>query len=219
MNESRATEQVKAIGQSAEVKTVYRVLSARVAIFSGVLAVGTGIYQIWRGQHGGVLQGNTFYWDWVKVLIAVAAFGVVLLWSKTKGTGNPFWSTGMRRVVLAFTPAMLAGAVVSYEMVSGYDEYELCALIWVLFYGVALLAVRQVVPRALRGPGWIFLISGLVITLVWRRYGAALAPQLGVGEAETAAAIMVVTFGLLHLLHGAFVLLGKGSDDKVYSRQ
>jgi len=202
MNESRATGQVKAIGQSAESMAAYRVLSARVAIFSGVLAVGTGIYQIWRGQHGGVLLGNTFYWDWVKVLLAVAAFAVVLLWMKAKGDGKPFCSTGMRRVVLAFSPAMLAGAVVSYEMVSGYDEYELCVLSWVLFYGVALLAVGQVVPRPLRGPGWNFFITGLVITLVWRRYGAALAPQLGVGEAETAAAIMVVTFGLLHLVHG-----------------
>ncbi len=219
MNELRATEQVKVIGQSAEAIAAYRVLAARVAIFSGVLAVATGIYQIWRAEHGGVLQGNAFYWDWVKVLIAVAAFGVVLLWSKAKGTGKPFWSTGIRRVVLAFAPAMLAGAVVSYEMVSGYDEYELCALCWVLFYAVALLAVRQVVPRPLRGPGWFFLISGLVITLVWRRYGAALTPQLGVGEAETAAAIMVVTFGLLHLVHGAVLLLGKDSEGKVDSRQ
>ena len=218
MNESRASGQVKAIGQSAEAMAAYRVLAGRVAIFSGVLAVATGIYQAWRGQHGGTLQGDTFYWDWVKVLIAVAAFGAVLLWRNAKGTGKPFWSTGMRRVVLAFLPAMLAGAVVSYAMVSIYD-YELCALCWILFYAVALLAVRQVVPRSLRGPGWLFLISGLVITLAWRRYGPALAPQLGVDEVQAAAVIMVVTFGLLHLIYGAVVLLGKDSDGKVDSGQ
>ena len=218
MNESRMTGGVNAIGQGVEAMAAYRLLAGRVALFSGVLAVGMGTYQVWRGQHGGLLQGDMFYWDWVKVLIAVAAFGAVLLWRNAKDTGQPFWSRGMRRVVLAFLPAMLAGAVVSYAMVSIYD-YELCALCWILFYGVALLAVRQIVPRSLRGPGWLFLISGLVITLVWRRYGPALAPQLGVDEAQAAAVIMVVTFGLLHLMYGAAVLLGKDSDGKVDSGQ
>ena len=218
MTESRMTGGVQAIGQGVEATAAYRLLAGRVAIFSGVLAMGMGIYQVRRGQHGGVLQDDIFYWDWVRVLIVVVAFGAVLLWRNAKGSGKPFWSTGMRRVVCAFLPAMLAGAVVSYAMVSIYD-YELCALCWILFYAVALLAVRQVVPRSLRGPGWLFLISGLVITLVWRRYGPALAPQLGVNEAQAAAAIMVVTFGLLHLMYGAVVLLGKDSDGKVDSGQ
>ena len=212
MHESSREEKVDAAGQNAEVIARYRVFVARVCILSGCLAVGMGTYQIWTGQNGGVLQGKMFYWDWIKVLAVVIAFGVAAWWRLARATAKPFWLPGMRRSVIAFLPALLAGAVVSYEIAAGYDEFELCALCWVMCYGAGLLSVWPIVPRSLRGPGWKFLVTGAFITFFWRRYGAALAPQFGVGEAESAAAIMVLSFGLLHLAHGATLLLGKGND-------
>lgn len=207
---------MNAAGHNSETIAHYRAFVARLCILSGCLAVGMGIYQIWIGQDSGVWQGKRFYWDWVKVLAAVIVFGVVLWWRLVRATGTPFWPAGIRRVGCAFLPALFAGAVVSYEIASGYDEFELCALSWVMCYGVALLSVRQVVPSPLHGPGWRFLISGMLITFFWRQYGAALAPQLGVGEVESAAAIMVLSFGLLHLVHGATLLLSKGNDHRMF---
>ncbi|MCP4849917.1 MAG: hypothetical protein GY899_18415 [Verrucomicrobiaceae bacterium] len=211
MLESSGHAKGDSVRRNAGVIARYRGFVARVCILAGCLAVGMGVYQVWIGQNGGALQGKSFYWDWVKVLAVVLIFAIAMWWRLVRATGLPFWSKGMRRVVIAFFPSLLAGAVVSYEIVAGYDEFELCALCWVMCYGAGLLSVRQIAPRSLRGPGWAFLIAGALITFFWSRYGAALAPQLGVGEAESAAGIMVLSFGLLHLVHGVALLLGKGN--------
>lgn len=198
---------MKAAGDNAEVIGHYRTLIARLCILSGCLAVAMGIYQAWIGQDGRVLQGRRFYLEWISVLGVVLVSGGGLWWRLARATGKPFWSSGTRRVLFAFLPALLTGAVVSYEIASGYDEFELCVLCWVMCYAAGLLSIRQVLPPFLQLPGWKFLVTGMLIAFFWRRYGAALAPQFGVSEAESAAAIMVLSFGLLHLVHGTTMFL------------
>ena len=71
-------------------------------------------------------------------------------------------------------------------------------------------------PRSLRRLGWSFLIFGIIIFLVWMKYGPAFSPGLGIhGPVGAAGIIMMLTFGLLHLIYGFSVLLRKGEKDPV----
>jgi hypothetical protein len=189
----------------------YRTLTGLLCILTGVLATGMGIFHFLLGQEGRLLQGMRFYWDWMGVLAFIFVSGFCMWWRMVRSTGKPFWPEGSRRYLFAFIAPLVAGSIVSYELASGYDEFELCALCWVMCYGAGLVSVRQIAPVSLPLPGgWKFLITGALVTFFWRRYGAAFAPQLGVGEPAAAAVIMILCFGLFHLVQGAMLLLGKG---------
>ena len=211
-----AAEHLKLIRGMMERATVYRAVSAPAAIFGGVLACATGGYFIVRASGGdGMVRGAEFFWTWVGVLLMVDVFNTVLLWRKAGAAGEPLFSPGLRLAAFSVAPALLAGGVLSYEVITGYDEFELCVLAWVLCYGVALLAMGGVAPRSLRRLGWLFVAAGVLLFLVWRNFGAAVKPQLGIGEVESASWIMIATFGLLHLVHGAGVLLRRGASEEV----
>ena len=95
------------------------------------------------------------------------------------------------------------------------QEVELCALVWVLCYGVAILAMGGAAPRSLRRLGWAFLISGCIIFLGWMKYGPAISARLGINELGAGAMMMMMTFGLLHLAQGFGVLLRREEKDPV----
>ena len=95
------------------------------------------------------------------------------------------------------------------------QEIELCALVWILCYGVAILSMGGAAPRSLRRLGWAFLISGSVIFLVWMKYGPAMSAILGINTLGAGAVMMMLTFGLLHLVHGVGVLLRKEEKNPV----
>ena len=202
---------MKATRGKTRVISDYRGLIGSLCILSGVLAAGMGIFHFLLGQEGRLLQGIRFYWDWMGVLAFILLCGGCMWWRMTRLTGKAFWPKGSGRFICAFLAPLVAGGIVSYELVSGYDEFELCALCWVMCYGAALVSVRQIAPVSLPVPGgWKFLFVGALVTFFWRSYGAAFAPQLGVGELEAGAAIMILCFGILHLVQGAVLLLTKG---------
>ncbi len=189
----------------------FRTLAGLLCILTGVLATGMGIFHFTLGQEGYLLHGMRFYRDWMGVMAFIVVSGFCMWWRMVRSTGKSLWPEGSRRYLFAFLAPLVAGSIVSYELASGYDEFELCALCWVMCYGAGLVSVRQVAPVSLPLPGgWKFLIAGALITFFWRSYGAAFAPQLGVGEPEAAAVIMILCFGLFHLVQGAMFLLGKG---------
>ncbi len=77
----------------------------------------------------------------------------------------------------------------------GGAELDL-VVVWVLFYGLALLSTGLFAPRSLAILGWAFLLTGLSVPAV-----------LNANEdfsANLPLAIMAVTFGLYHLIYAAF---------------
>jgi hypothetical protein len=76
----------------------------------------------------------------------------------------------------------------------GGQELEL-VVIWVVFYGLALLSTALFAPRSLAILGWAFLLTGLTIpTLI------NLVDELA-GDVPTV--VMGLTFGLYHLIYAA----------------
>ena len=214
MSESAAAaEHLKMIRGMMERATIYRAISAPAAIFGGVLAILAGGYFIWCEHRNAPATATEYFWIWVGVLLLVYVFNTLLLWRRAKAEREPFFSSGMRHVCLVFGPAMLAGGLISHEVVTKHSDFELCSLVWILCYAAALLAMGGVAPRSLRRLGWAFLSAGLVFFVVPKCTGKPIGEMLGLRQLGTASAMMIITFGLMHLGHGAGVLLRKGKTN------
>ena len=213
-NSDHALEHLKVIRGMMEKATVYRVLSAPAAIFGGFLAILIGYYFFAQDQKEIYLSGYHFFWTWVVALVVADSFNGFLLFRRARKEGINFLSAGLKHTCFACAPAAIAGGIISYEVVE--QEVELCALVWILCYGVAILAMGGAAPRSLRRLGWSFLIFGIIIFLVWMKYGPAFSPGLGIhGPVGAAGIIMMLTFGLLHLIYGFGVLLSKEEKESV----
>ncbi|NCG27678.1 MAG: hypothetical protein GWP42_09070 [Verrucomicrobiales bacterium] len=208
-----ALEHLKVIRGMMEKATVYRALSAPAAIFGGFLAMSIGFYFFYQDQVEIYVSGYKFFWTWAIALIIGDSFNGFLLFRRARKEGVNFLSSGLKHTCFACAPAAIAGRIISYEVVE--QEIELCALVWVPCYGVAILSMGAAAPRSLRRLGWAFLISGCIIFLVWMKYGPAISALLGINTLGAGAMIMMLTFGLLHLLHGFGVLLRKEEKDPV----
>ena len=213
-NSDHALEHLKVIRGMMEKATVYRALSAPAAIFGGFLAILIGCYFFVQDQKEIYLSGYHFFWTWVVALVVGDSFNGFLLFRRARKEGINFFSAGLKHTCFACAPAAIAGGIISYEVVE--QEVELCALVWILCYGVAILAMGGAAPRSLRRLGWSFLIFGIIIFLVWMKYGPAFSPGLGIhGPVGAAGIIMMLTFGLLHLIYGFGVLLSKEEKDPI----
>ena len=208
-----ALEHLKVIRGMMEKATIYRALSAPAAIFGGLLAMLIGFYFLYHDQKEIYVSGYKFFWTWAIALIIGDCFNGFLLFRRARKEGVTFLSSGLKHTCFACAPAAIAGGIISYEVVE--QEIELCALVWILCYGVAILSMGGAAPRSLRRLGWAFLISGSVIFLVWMKYGPAMSAILGINTLGAGAVMMILTFGLLHLVHGVGVLLRKEEKNPV----
>ena len=208
-----ALEHLKVIRGMMEKANIYRALSAPAAIFGGALAMLIGLYFFVQDQREIYVSGYEFFWTWVIALVIGDSFNGFLLFRRARKEGVNFFSSGLKHTCFACAPAAIAGGIISYEVVE--QEVELCALVWVLCYGVAILAMGGAAPRSLRRLGWAFLISGCIIFLGWMKYGPAISARLGINEIGAGAMMMMMTFGLLHLAQGFGVLLRREEKDPV----
>jgi hypothetical protein len=82
----------------------------------------------------------------------------------------------------------------------------LAVIIWILCYGLGLLATASFSPRSLTRLGWAFIIAGLAIFFVWAANSDVLMLPSDVGPASLA---MGLTFGLLHVVYALAVSLSR----------
>ncbi|MFT5856328.1 MAG: hypothetical protein ACI8XO_003581, partial [Verrucomicrobiales bacterium] len=187
-----AADHLKIIRSLMQRATVYRAISAPAAIFGGIIALVTGLvmaqrapapatgkpdgmvcdaFSTTRFQFEGAIDPMTFFSIWLGVLIIVAIFNATLLWRGSQLRSELFFSSGMRLALHATAPPMLAGGVVSYILIEVGGSMTVCALLWVVFYSLALLAARSFAPRSMRWLGWMFFCAGLGLFVLMRLFG------------------------------------------------
>jgi drug/metabolite transporter (DMT)-like permease len=96
---------------------------------------------------------------------------------------------------------VLAGGLVIW-----LQNLTLGALIWVLCYGLALLATASFSPKSLTRLGWAFVIAGLVLFLAWASNGEVRDLRTDLGPASL---VMALTFGLLHVVYAIAVFVSR----------
>jgi hypothetical protein len=125
---------------------------------------------------------------------ADAAFSVVVGFIttalKARKAGQPLWSGPVRKFSLGFAPAIVAGAVLTLELLAR-GEYGLLPALWLLLYGAGLAAGGAFSVSIVPVMGAAFMTLGAV---------AVLSPD------EWGRWYMIGGFGVLHLVFGVVLM-------------
>lgn len=200
---SNAEQDLRVIRSLMERATVYRAISAPAALVAGLLSIfaAGGIYAL-------ALHGRMFAAVWMVVLVIAAATNGFFIWREARNDSRPFISSGMRLALRAIAPNLLIPAAVTvWFFTTGYmgaAEQEL-VVVWIAFYGLALLSTGLFAPRSLVYLGCAFLLSALAIPAVRNAVGdlPARLPNFAMG----------ITFGLYHLIYAVCAWPRKHADE------
>lgn len=192
-----AASQLRAIRALMENSTVYRAISAPAAGFAGLLSLGVCGWLWLVRDSGRAPSPEGFAAIWLGVLFLVSLVNAVLLRRSARARGEAFVSPGMKHALRALLPPLFAGFWLSVR--HGGGEANMASL-WILFYGLALLATGSFSPRSMRLLGVVFFGFGLL----------AASPELRGPEGrqdESGILLMALSFGLFHLIYAAAVIL------------
>jgi hypothetical protein len=200
---SNAEEDLRVIRSLMERATVYRAISAPAALVAGLLSIlaAGAIYR--RPVHG-----RMFAAVWLIVLVLAVATNAFFIWREARNDGRSFVSSGMKLALRAIAPNLLIPAAVTvWFFTTGYmgaAEQEL-VVVWIAFYGLALLSTGLFAPRSLVYLGYAFLLSAVAVPAVRN--------VLGVLPARLPNLAMGLTFGLYHLIYAVCARPRKRTDE------
>jgi hypothetical protein len=209
-----AIEHLRVIRSLMEKAHIYRAVSAPAALLGGVLALGATLWPVVHAAqtHGDAAFSNTtFLIIWHGILAACTVLNVVLLAREAKRRDQAFVSEGMKMALRAVSPPLIVGGVLAGGLVIWLQNLTLAALIWVLCYGLALLATASFSPKSLTRLGWAFVIAGLVLFLVWAANGEVRDLRSDLGPASL---VMALTFGLLHVVYAIAVFVSRPKGEE-----
>ncbi len=194
---SKAEEDLRVIRSLMERATIYRAISAPTALLGSALSILSAIVILEADRFlGRAIRPREFAIIWIDVLVLTVIANAFFVWREAKSSGRPFISSGMKLALRAIVPNLLVPAIFTIWFLRigflGAVELEL-VVIWVVFYGLALLSTALFAPRSLAILGWVFLLSGVGVAVVANALEGLTddAPNL----------IMGITFGLYHLIY------------------
>jgi hypothetical protein len=202
MNErSRAEEHLRVIRSLMERATIYRAISAPTALLGGLLALATSgtIWLIDRGHAASgapAFDARHFAEIWLLNLAIVLTVNAFFLRQEAVKANRILLSPGARLTIRAIAPCLLIPAATTiwfFRNAEPIDE-EIMVAVWIMFYGLCLLATALFAPRSLVILGWAFLLSGLIYVFWPKSFVAdprGMGPNLAMGA----------TFGLYHLIY------------------
>jgi magnesium-transporting ATPase (P-type) len=206
---SRAEEDLRVIRTLMERATTYRAISAPTALVGGVLSIAAvavvHLSSRPNGPIGHTINSREFVFLWIAVLILTVIANVFFVWREASSNGRPFLSPGMQLALRAIAPNLIVPALfTAWFLKIGYlgaVELEL-VVVWVVFYGLALLSTALFAPRSLAILGWAFLLTGVSVPV------AANAVE-GLSD-NVPNVIMALTFGLYHVIYAGFTWSRRG---------
>ena len=206
MNErTRAEEHLRVIRSLMERATIYRAISAPTAFIGGLLALTTsGVIWLLDRAHASAgasrFDARFFAEIWLVNLAIVLAVNAFFVRQEAVRAGHGLLSPGARLAARAVAPFLLIPAATTiwfFRNAEPIDE-EIMVAVWIMFYGLCLLATALFAPRSLVILGWAFLLSGLAF-LFWPKSFASdprgILPNLAMGA----------TFGFYHLIYAVAV--------------
>lgn len=193
----QAAEQLRAIRTMMERATIFRALSGEAALVGGAISVAAGWLS--ESKHG---------WEWGGVWLA--GLGVVILfavWQLIRAAAvnqKSVWSHGLRVALRGALPSLVAGGFLGllYLKYGKTNGETAAASMWILHYGLALLAIREFAPRSMTWLGLAFLLTGLACFSAGTFVQAATPILARLGP----SGLMAITFGGFHLLYGAAIV-------------
>lgn len=190
-----AAEQLRVIHAVMERATIFRALSGETALLGGAAAVAAA----WLSEGG-------HYWGWagwwVGGLALVLIFNAFQIFRMKEDPNRPFWGPGLKIATRGALPSLIAGGFLGLLYVRG-DQDRLAACLWILHYGLALLAIREFVPKSMVWLGWAFVVFG-VASLAAVTYVIHTPPDWITHM--NGSRLMAVAFGGFHLIYGGLIV-------------
>lgn len=192
-----AAEQLRAIRTMMERATIFRALSGEAALLGGAASLAAG----W-------LSESKRGWEWGSVwLIGLGVVLVFAAWQLVRTAAaneKTVWSHGLRVALRGGLPSIVAGGFLGllYLKYGGPRSEISAASMWILHYGLALLAIREFAPKSMAWLGLAFVLTGIASFSAMTFVQAAhpLLSKLG------PSGLMAATFGGFHLLYGAAIV-------------
>ena len=202
-----ALDNLRVIRSLMEKAHIYRAISAPAALVGGVLATAVSLvgFSSLSAKESDITP-DEFLFIWLGILAVTAALNVFLLSRDAKKRGQAFISDGMRMALRAILPPLAVGGILGIGLIVHLQSLTLAALIWIVCYGLALLATASFSPRSLVRLGWTFVAAGLMLFWFWATKG-----ELHLANAPTGPAFMAMglTFGFLHIIYAVAVFISK----------
>jgi hypothetical protein len=177
---ARAMDNLAFIRSTMEYAGTFTAVSGWGMVVVGVLAVGAAI----------LAEQQTTIERWLDVWLTAGVSALVIqLWAmlaKARGSGVPLLSGPGRKFVLAVSPPILAGAVLTI-ILHGARFNNVLPGMWLLLYGAAVIAGGAFSVEIVPVMGFCFMLSGvlsLFTPLVWNDW------------------ILAASFGGLHIAFG-----------------
>jgi len=206
-----AAQQLRVIRSLMERATIYRSISAPTALVAGLLSLG-GFALAYYAKHDRhhPLSQKEFLIVWLVILALTGLTNLIFLWRGSAQRGEPFFSSGMKCALMSLAPVLLI-VIVGTCLVQRPIQL---AMLWITFYGLALLAMQHFAPRSLIILGITFLLTGTTFLLTWKHLFVP--PGHGEPSALVVSGIMAATFGGFHLAYAAAVwACGEDRDESV----
>lgn len=185
-----ATEDLRRIRALMERATRYSHLSGYACIVAGLIAVG-GAVVCWklRFNFNHPFCAKPLAMVWGSVLLLAFAQGLAFTVANARRKGEPVWSPLTQQVVLAILPSCFVGAAITgYGLQTG--QLDLLPPIWMLAYGMSLMALGLFAGWKIKVVGALFLLFGAAGLWWFKEYGLRL---------------LLVSFGGLHILLGTVI--------------
>lgn len=197
-----AAEQLRVIRSMMERATIFRALSGETALVGGAAALGAA----WITENR---QGMAWAGGWLAGLLFVIAFNIFQIFRLGSSRQRPFWSSGLKLALRGALPPIIAGGFLGVLFLRS-GNVPAAACMWIIHYGLALLAIREFAPRSMVFLGWSFMAFGLLALSVGTRVIEL--PQQW-GQHINPSRLMALAFGGFHLIYGALIVTTKGREE------
>jgi hypothetical protein len=194
MNRNEAEEHLRVIRSLMEKATIYRAISVPTALVGGLASVIVGLALRWYSSREpyGADKEIVYLLAWLGVLAVTGAANAWFIRQDAQRRQEPFISPQMKQALWALFPPLFCGALGT--VLIGKSDYEYIPPMWMMCYGLALLATAHFAPKSIPFLGWVFLIAGAVSA--WLHDGGILSTGLDISNA-----LMMLTFGCFHLIY------------------
>ena len=181
--QARAMDNLRFIRATMEAAATFTAVSGWGTVVIGITALGAALLS------AATQSPTRWVFIWLCEACLSMAISIYTMALKARAAKLPLWSEPARKIVFSFAPPMMVGALLTLL----FFERGLLSLlpgVWMLLYGVGVIAAGTFSVRIVPVMGMAFMAVGVV---------ALFAPP------SWATACMALGFGVVHLVFGTLI--------------
>jgi len=181
--QARAMDNLRFIRGIMESAATFTAVSGWGQVIIGLTAIAAAL----------IASQQSLAWAWVATWLAEAGIAVGIsvasMAIKSHAANVPLLSGPMRKLILSFSPAMIAGAALTVVFVD-HGLFALLPGIWMLLYGASVISAGTYSVSIVPVMGAAFMLAGIVAFAI---------------PATLHTALMIASFGGLHIGFGIWI--------------